>query len=68
MQRGDGQETRSRRALRALAKAIAADLWEQSERSPDTSNGADDAGSREARSNGVPDSNRPTREGVDDGE
>jgi hypothetical protein len=68
MQHEARREAKSKRALRALAEAIAADLWQQSTGSPAPPNEADNAGSSETCPNGDPTSNRHNHhEGVDDG-
>jgi hypothetical protein len=66
MQRGDGQETRSRRALEALAGAIVESLWQREVQLPD-GDVRPDAEMEQGQRNPVPPSNRPSHKEADDG-
>jgi hypothetical protein len=66
MQRGDGQETRSRLALEALAAAIAESLWQREVQLPD-GDVRPDADIQRGERNPVPPSNRPSHKEADDG-
>jgi hypothetical protein len=66
MQHDAGRETRSRRALEALASAIVESLWRREVQLPD-GDVPSDADMQRGERNPDPPSNRPTHEEADDG-